>query len=104
MRRAGAGARLLEDDAPDHHAAGPAITIPRHRQHLHRPVQGYLAGAIIGLFDLLAIVHNAAPDPEWLGFSTEGYVFAPPFIGCSALACRATAMRMERKLNTGHKR
>jgi len=31
---------------------------------------------IIGLFDLMNIVHNATTNPEWLGFSTEGYVFA----------------------------
>ena len=31
---------------------------------------------IIGLFDLMNIVHNATTNPAWLGFSTEGYAFA----------------------------
>lgn len=30
---------------------------------------------IIGLFDLLAIVQAALNDPDWLGYSTEGYIF-----------------------------
>lgn len=31
---------------------------------------------IIGLFDLLGIVQQAFADPNWLGYSVEGYVFA----------------------------
>ena len=31
---------------------------------------------IIGLFDLFSSVQQATVDPEWLGMSTEGYVFA----------------------------
>ena len=31
---------------------------------------------IIGLFDLLGIIQAAIADPNWLGFATEGYVFA----------------------------
>ena len=30
---------------------------------------------IVGLFDLLGIVQAATTDSEWLGYSTEGYVF-----------------------------
>jgi general L-amino acid transport system permease protein len=30
---------------------------------------------IIGLFDLLAMVHLTASDSNWLGLETEGYVF-----------------------------
>jgi general L-amino acid transport system permease protein len=30
---------------------------------------------IIGLFDLLAMVHLTGTDNQWLGFETEGYVF-----------------------------
>lgn len=30
---------------------------------------------ILGLFDLLGIVHAASADPNWLGFEAEGYVF-----------------------------
>ena len=31
---------------------------------------------IIGLFDLLGIVQQAFADPNWLGYSVEGYLFA----------------------------
>lgn len=32
--------------------------------------------AIIGMFDLLGVVKSSLTDPEWLGFSKEGYIFA----------------------------
>jgi general L-amino acid transport system permease protein len=50
------------------------------------------------------IVHSRFTDPAWLGFSTEGYVFAAASTGCSASACPATAIFMEKRLHTGHKR
>ena len=31
---------------------------------------------IIGLFDFLGMIQAASTDPNWLGFATEGYVFA----------------------------
>ncbi|HEX9880466.1 MAG TPA: amino acid ABC transporter permease, partial [Candidatus Binatia bacterium] len=31
---------------------------------------------IVGLFDLLGIVQAATTDPNWLGYTKEGYVFA----------------------------
>ena len=48
--RGGVGARprLLADDAPDHPAAGAEDRHPRHRQHVHRPLQGYDAGRLRG--------------------------------------------------------
>ena len=42
--RAGARARLLADDGPDHPAAGAAHDHPEYRQQHHRAVQGYDAG------------------------------------------------------------
>ena len=36
--------RLLEDDGLHHPAAGAEDRDPRHREHLHRPVQGHVAG------------------------------------------------------------
>ncbi|MCY4381164.1 MAG: amino acid ABC transporter permease [Proteobacteria bacterium] len=32
--------------------------------------------SIIGMYDLLGIAKSAQSDPEWLGYTTEGYVFA----------------------------
>ncbi len=31
---------------------------------------------IVGMFDLLGVVQQANTDPYWLGYSTEGYLFA----------------------------
>lgn len=45
---------------------------------------------IIGLFDLLNSVKQAAADPKWLGMATEGYVFAAWCSGFSVLVCPAT--------------
>jgi general L-amino acid transport system permease protein len=58
---------------------------------------------IIGLFDLLNIVQAALADPDWLGYSIEGYVFVATvfFIFCFAMS--RYSQYLERKLNTGHK-
>jgi len=59
---------------------------------------------IIGLFDLLNSVKQAAADPNWLGMATEGYVFAA--LGCwiFCFGMSRYCMHLERKLDTGHKR
>jgi general L-amino acid transport system permease protein len=55
-------ARLLAVDAADHPAAGAEDLDPRHRQHLHRAVQGHHAGrSIIGLLDPVGHVER---DPR----------------------------------------
>ena len=41
------------------------IVDPRHRQHLHRPVQGHELVSIIGMFDLLGIVRQNFADANW---------------------------------------
>ncbi|PIE45409.1 MAG: amino acid ABC transporter permease [Gammaproteobacteria bacterium] len=59
---------------------------------------------IIGLFDFLGIIQAASQDPKWLGYHTEGYVFAALvyFIFCFSMS--RYSMYLERKLHTGHKR
>lgn len=59
---------------------------------------------IIGLFDFLGIIQAASQDPKWLGYHTEGYVFAALvyFIFCFGMS--RYSMYLENKLHTGHKR
>ncbi len=58
---------------------------------------------IIGLFDFLQSVRAGTQDANWVGLSTEGYVFAAVvyFIFCFAMS--RYSMSIERKLDTGHK-
>ena len=59
---------------------------------------------IIGLFDLMNIVHNATTNPEWLGFSTEGYVFAATVYWLFCFGMSRYSQNLEKRLHTGHKR
>jgi general L-amino acid transport system permease protein len=59
---------------------------------------------IIGLFDLLNSVKQAAADPAWLGMATEGYVFAALIFWIFCFGMSRYSMSLERKLDTGHKR
>jgi len=59
---------------------------------------------IIGLFDFLNSIKRATADPAWLGMSTEGYVFAAFVYWLFCFGMSRYSMRLERKLDTGHKR
>jgi len=59
---------------------------------------------IIGLFDLMNMVHNATTNPEWLGFSTEGYVFAAAVYWLFCFSMSRYSQNLEKRLHTGHKR
>ena len=59
---------------------------------------------IIGLFDLLGSIQAANADPNWLGFSTEGYVFAGCIYWVFCFSMSRYSQWLERKLQTGHKR
>ena len=59
---------------------------------------------IIGLFDLLNMVHNATTNPAWLGFSTEGYVFAAAVFWVFCFGMSRYSQSLEKRLHTGHKR
>jgi len=59
---------------------------------------------IIGLFDLLGMVQLAATNPNWLGFATEGYVFAGLGFWVFCFGMSRYSQYIERKLHTGHKR
>ena len=59
---------------------------------------------IIGLFDLMNIVHNATTNPAWLGFSTEGYAFAAAVYWLFCFSMSRYSQILEKRLYTGHKR
>jgi general L-amino acid transport system permease protein len=58
---------------------------------------------IIGLFDLLAIIQQANADSNWLGFDTEGYIFAALVYWIFCFGMSRYSLALERKLDTGHK-
>jgi general L-amino acid transport system permease protein len=95
---------LLAGHGADHPAAGPEAGDPGIVNTFIALFKDTTLVLIIGLFDLLAIVQAGFSDPNWLGYSVEGYCFAGWSTGSSASACRATARRWRSKLHTGHKR
>ena len=58
---------------------------------------------IIGLFDLLSIIQQANSDSHWLGFDTEGYVFAAFIFWLFCFAMSRYSIALEQKLHTGYK-
>ncbi|MGQ7248561.1 amino acid ABC transporter permease [Halomonas sp. V046] len=57
---------------------------------------------IIGLFDLLAIIRSGLTDTNWLGFATEGYVFAALMFWVFCFSMSRYSQVLERKLHRGH--
>ncbi|HUL94723.1 MAG TPA: amino acid ABC transporter permease [Usitatibacter sp.] len=58
---------------------------------------------IIGLFDLLGTIQAANSDANWLGYSTEGYVFAACVYWVFCFSMSRYSQRLEKRLQTGHK-
>jgi general L-amino acid transport system permease protein len=58
---------------------------------------------IIGLFDLLGIVKAALTDASWIGFATEGYVFAGFCFWIFCFAMSRYSLYVERKLGGGRR-
>ena len=57
---------------------------------------------IIGLFDFLGIIQFVGTNPDWLGFSHEGYVFAAAIFWVFCFGMSRYSQRLEKKLDTGH--
>ena len=58
----------------------------------------------IGLFDLLLVIQNVlGSDAAWLGFFTEGLVFAAFVFWIFCFSMSRYSMALERKLDTGHR-
>lgn len=58
---------------------------------------------IIGLFDFLGVVQMANTNPDWLGFSVEGYVFAAFIFWLFCFSMSRYSQYLEVKLATGNK-
>ncbi len=59
---------------------------------------------IIGLFDFLGAIQAALADPNWLGYATEGYVFAAAVYWVFCFAMSRYSLRIERRLAAGERR
>jgi general L-amino acid transport system permease protein len=59
---------------------------------------------IIGLFDLLGIVQAALTDASWIGYATEGYIFAAFGFWIFCFGMSRYSMYVERKLSAGRRR
>jgi general L-amino acid transport system permease protein len=55
---------------------------------------------VIGLFDILGIANAMVANPDWLGLSTETYVFVSLFFFSICFAMSRYSMRLERRLST----
>lgn len=55
---------------------------------------------VIGLFDILGIANAMVSNPDWLGLSSETYVFVSLFFFVVCFAMSRYSMRLERKLDT----
>lgn len=60
--------------------------------------------SIIGLYDFLGIVHSASQDPDWLGYSVEGYVFAGIIYFLLCYSMSQTSYKLERHFAPERKR
>jgi len=58
---------------------------------------------IIGLFDLLAMVHLTADDSNWLGYDVEGYVFITFIYWFFCFAMSKYSNSLEKRFNTENK-
>ncbi len=59
---------------------------------------------IIGLMDPLGIGRASVAHPDWLGLSTEVYMFVAVFFFISCFGMSRYSLHLENKLHTGHKR
>jgi len=58
---------------------------------------------IIGLFDLLAVVHLAGSDATWMGFETEGYVFVTFIFWAFCFSLSKYGKFLENKFDTNNR-
>jgi general L-amino acid transport system permease protein len=58
---------------------------------------------VVGVFDLLGVVHLTVSDPKWVGYSAEGYLFAGMFFFAICFGLSRVAARMEHHLNPDRK-
>jgi len=54
---------------------------------------------VIGLFDILGIANAMVSNPDWLGLSTETYVFVAVFFFVVCFSMSRYSMWLERRLS-----
>lgn len=59
---------------------------------------------IVGVFDLLGMVHLAVSDPKWMGHSAEGFVFAGAIFFVLCFSISRLSLALERLLGRGQQR
>ncbi len=57
---------------------------------------------IIALYDLLKTTQSVLSDPEWMGFSSEAYLFIALIYFVCCFAMSNYSRRLEQELHTGH--
>lgn len=57
---------------------------------------------IIALYDLLKTTQSVLSDPQWMGFSTEAYIFIALIYFVCCFAMSNYSRRLEKELHTGH--
>ena len=55
----------------------------------------------ISLIDFLGIIQFVGTNPDWLGFSHEGYVFAAAVFWIFCFGMSRYSQNLEKKLDTG---
>lgn len=58
---------------------------------------------VVGVFDLLGVVHLTVSDPKWVGYSAEGYLFAGAFFFIICFGLSRLAAHIENRLNLDRK-
>jgi general L-amino acid transport system permease protein len=102
--RRGDGPGLLAQHGPGDSAASLEAGDPRHRQHLHCPVQGHQPGDHHRPVRPAQQRQASRRRPEMAGHGHEGYVFAALVFWIFCFGMSRYSMHLERKLDTGHKR
>jgi general L-amino acid transport system permease protein len=59
---------------------------------------------IIGLFDILSMVHLTTSDENWLGRETEGYVFVTMVMWVILFSMSRYSKKLEVRFSTEHKK
>ena len=59
---------------------------------------------IVGVFDLLGMVHLSVGDPKWMGYATEGFVFAGAVFFTICFGFSRLSLRVERMMSRGEQR
>ena len=92
----------MENDGPNYTSTIIEDSYPSYYWQLIALFKDTTLVLIIGLFDFLGIIQFVGTNPDWLGFSHEGYVFAAAIFWVFCFGMSRYSQRLEKKLDTGH--